>query len=159
MKIETSAANDLVINRIFDAPRAIVFQMWTDPEHAKSWWGCDEFRARRMEMDVRPGGAWRSYLQSKSGDELRLGGEFREVIKPEKLVFTFAWDKSNEAGPGGGETLVTVTFVEQNGKTLMNFRHSRFESVELRDNHQLGWASGFKRLDEQFSQLKELQPV
>ena len=140
------AERELVIIRIFDAPRELVFRAWTDPRLAKDWFGPRDYPATHMEMDVRPGGAWRGCLRStESGKELRLGGVFREVTPPERVVFTFAWE---EEGERGLETEVTLTFAEQDGKTRMTFRQVPFQSVEERDGHQGGWTSSFDRLEE-----------
>jgi uncharacterized protein YndB with AHSA1/START domain len=140
------AERELVITRVFDAPRELVFKVWTDPRHAKNWWGPKDYPATHLEMDVRPGGAWRGRLRSiNDGRELGLGGVFREVVAPERVVFTFAWE---EEGERGLETLVTVTFAEQDGKTRMTFRHAPFQSFEERDGHQGGWSSSFDRLED-----------
>jgi uncharacterized protein YndB with AHSA1/START domain len=78
-----------------------------------------------------------------------LGGVFREVVAPERVVFTFAWD---EEGERGLETLVTVTFAEEEGKTRMTFRQVPFQSIEERDGHRGGWTSSFDRLAEYVTQ-------
>jgi uncharacterized protein YndB with AHSA1/START domain len=136
----------LHFTRVFDAPRELVFKAWTDPKHLRHWWGPKNFPADELSMEVRPGGRWRHRLRStENGDELWHGGVFREVVPPERLVFTFAWD---EDGMRGHETIVTVTFAEQNGKTLMTFHHELFRSVEERDGHMGGWTSTFDRLAE-----------
>jgi len=141
----------LVITRTFDAPRAQVFKAWTDARVAKNWWGPRDFPATHLEMDARPGGAWRGKLRSvETGQELRLGGVFRDVVAPERLVFTFSWE---EEGERGLEMLVTVTFADQGGKTLMTFRHEPFQSFEERDGHRGGWNSSFDRLAEQLARL------
>jgi uncharacterized protein YndB with AHSA1/START domain len=151
-----STEGELVITRVFDAPRALVFKVWTDPKHIRNWWGPKNFPAVDLSMDVRPGGRWRNRLRStETGDDLWHGGVFREVVPPERLVFTFAWD---EAGERGLETLVTVTFAEQNGKTLMTFRHEPFRSVEEREGHKGGWTSTFDRLDEHLAQMRRSNP-
>lgn len=142
---------ELVISRVFDAPRELVFELWTDPRHAKTWWGPRDYPATHMEMDIRPGGAWRNCLRSsETGKELWQRGVFREVVKPERLVFTFAWE---EEGERGLETLVTVTFTEQDGKTRMTFRQAPFQSIQERDGHHGGWTSTFDRLDEHLAHL------
>ncbi len=138
-------APELVMSRIFAAPRALVFRAWTDPAHAVRWWGPADFPATHLEMDVRPGGRWRGCLTGvKDGRELWQGGEFREVEAPARLVFTFSWD---EEGERGQETLVTITFTEQDGGTLMDFRQAPFQSVGERDSHRHGWGSMFDRFD------------
>ena len=144
-QIVEPAERELVITRVFAAPRALVFEAWTDPRHAMSWWGPVDHPATHVEMDVRPGGRWRHRLTSpETGQDLWHGGVFREVAAPERLVFTFAWE---EEGERGLETLVTVTFPEESGKTRMTFRQVPFQSVEERDGHRGGWTSTFDRLD------------
>ncbi|HEX6013511.1 MAG TPA: SRPBCC domain-containing protein [Geminicoccaceae bacterium] len=143
----------LEITRVFDAPPSLVFKAWTDPAHAARWAGPRGFTATHLKGDVRPGGAWRTCLRrDEDGEELWQGGTYREVVEPERLVFTFAWD--GEDGRRGHETLVTVTFAEhQGGKTRMTFRQAVFESVGQRDGHQGGWNSAFDRLAEHVAGL------
>jgi uncharacterized protein YndB with AHSA1/START domain len=137
----------LVITRVFDAPRELVFKLWADPAHAKHWMGPRGFTATHIEQDPRPGGAWRLCLRADDGSrELWQGGVFREIVEPERLVYSFAWD--GEDGRRGHETLVTITFAEHQGKTKMTFRQAVFESVGQRDGHQGGWNSSFDRLAE-----------
>jgi uncharacterized protein YndB with AHSA1/START domain len=140
---------ELVIARTLDAPRALVFAAWTDPRRALQWWGPVNYPAAHAEMDVRPGGAWRICLRStEGGPDLWQGGVFREVVPPERLVFTFAWE---EEGERGLETLVTVTLAEAGGKTRMTFRQTPFQSDKERDGHRWGWNSAFDRLDGRLS--------
>jgi uncharacterized protein YndB with AHSA1/START domain len=142
-----AAERALVITRVFDAPRALVFKLWTDPAHAKHWMGPRGFTATHFEQDPRPGGTWRACLrEDDSGRELWQGGVVREIVEPERLVYTFAWDREN--GSRGHETLVTITFAEHDGKTKMTFRQAVFETVGQRDGHQGGWNSSFDRLAE-----------
>ena len=137
---------ELLIERVFNAPRELVFQAWTDPEHIRQWFGPRDHPAREMTMDVRPGGRWRGCLRStETGNDLWLGGVYREIVPPERLVFTFAGE---EEGERGLETLVTITFAERGGKTHMTFRQSPFQSGGERDGHRGGWTSTFDRLDE-----------
>jgi uncharacterized protein YndB with AHSA1/START domain len=143
---------ELVIMRVFNAPRDLVWQAWTDPKQAVQWWGPKEYPAAHLEMDLRPGGVWRGLLRSPSdGGELSHKGVFREVTPPERLVFTFSWD---EEGERGLETLITITFADQGDKTLMTFRQIPFQSAEERDGHRYGWGSAFERLDDQLLDLQ-----
>ena len=142
---------ELVIVRVFDAPRRRVFEAWTDPSQAMRWMGPRGFAATHLEADLRSGGAWRICLRrDEDGEELWQGGVYREVVEPERLVFTFAWD--GEDGRRGHETLVTIMFAEQRGRTTMTFRQELFESVEERDGHGDGWNSTFDRLAECLAQ-------
>lgn len=138
-------SDELVITRVFNASRELLFRLWTDPHHAINWWGPQDCPATHMEMDVRPGGKWRYCLRATAdGRELWHNGVFREVAVPERLVFTFAWEEDGERGL---ETLVTVTFTEDAGRTRMTFRHAPFQSIAERDGHVGGWTSAFDRLD------------
>ena len=144
--IADPAERALVITRIFDAPRELVFEAWTDVRHAMNWWGPRHHPATQVDMDVRPGGRWRHCLRSvETGNDLWHGGEFREVVPPERLVFTFAWE---EEGERGLETLVTVTFDDVGGKTRMTMHQTPFQSHGERDGHSEGWSSTFDRLEE-----------
>ena len=137
---------ELVITRLFDAPRKLVFEAWTDPKHLAQWWGPRDYPAALVKLDVRPGGAWRHCLRStETGNDLWHRGVFREVVAPERLVFTFAWEEDGERGL---ETLVTVTFADEDGKTRMTLRQTPFQSDGERDGHQSGWNSTFDRLAE-----------
>jgi uncharacterized protein YndB with AHSA1/START domain len=136
----------LTITRVFDAPRDLVWQTWTDPKHLMSWWGPRTHPAENVEADIRVGGRWRHCLRAvEDGSELRHGGVFREVVSPERLVFTFAWE---EEGERGIENVVTVTFAEQGDRTMMTMQQTPFQSFKERDGHQGGWGSAFDRLDE-----------
>src|ERR1700752_2513004 len=89
---------ELVITRIFDAPREVVFNAWSEPERAMRWWGPQGFTTAHCEMDVRPGGTYRVCMRSPEGTEHWQRGVCREVVEPERLVFSFAWEDA-EGGP------------------------------------------------------------
>jgi uncharacterized protein YndB with AHSA1/START domain len=141
-----SADRTLVVTRLLDAPRELVFRMWTDPRHAEQWWGPQGFTTTSLDMDVRPGGAYRAAMLSPEGRLHTRRGVYREVVPPERLVFTFAWEDA--AGDLGHETLVTVTFAEQGGKTLLTLHQATFDSVADCDGHRRGWASCLERFAE-----------
>ncbi len=139
-----SAGRELLIERVFNAPRELVFRAWTDPDHIRNWFGPRDYPATQVTMDVRPGGRWRGCLRStETGNDLWVGGVYREIVPPERLVFTFAWE---EEGERGLETLVTIAFAEQGAKTLMTFRQTPFQSAGELDGHRGGWTSSFDRL-------------
>jgi uncharacterized protein YndB with AHSA1/START domain len=139
----------LTITRIFDAPRARVFQAFIDPEQLMQWMGPRSHPIFEMRADIRPGGAWRFGLRAVDGDEvLWQSGTYREIVPNRKLAFTFAWDPSPRGlGP---ETLVEITFEDQGAKTLMTFRQSVFDSPANCDGHRVGWNSAFDRLADLF---------
>ena len=107
------------------------------------WWGPRNYTAPSVKLDLRPGGAFRACIRSPEGEDSWMSGIYREVVAPERLVFTFAWE---EDGKRGLETLVTVTFAEQEGKTKLTFHQAAFDSVEQRDSHLEGWGECLDRL-------------
>ena len=110
---QPTAQHEVVITRAFDAPRALVFKAWSAPEHMVRWLGPKNFTAPHCTMDFRVGGAYRACICSPEGKEYWMRGIYREIVEPERIVFTFSWE---EEGERGRENLVTVTFAEQGGK-------------------------------------------
>jgi uncharacterized protein YndB with AHSA1/START domain len=141
-----SAAPELVITRVFDAPRRLVFKAWTQPEHLARWWGPKGFTLLSCETDVRPGGAWVRRMRSPEGMEAIKRGVYREIIEPERLVFTYVNDAAD--GRLGPETVVTVTFEEQGAKTKLTLHQTGFETIAARDAHEGGWTSCLERFAE-----------
>ena len=142
-----SAERELVITRIFDAPRRLVFKAWTEPDHLVRWWGPQGFTSTIIKMDVRPGGAYRIHMRSPEGNDHWSQSIYREVVEPERLVLTGNWTDS-EGNPTSPETLLTVTFEEHDGKTKLTLHQAVFESVTARDAHRGGWTSSLDRLAE-----------
>jgi uncharacterized protein YndB with AHSA1/START domain len=140
---QATAQHELVITRTFDAPRNLVFKAWTAPEHMVRWLGPRNFTAPSCKMDFRPGGAFRACICAPDGKEYWMRGIYREIVEPERLIFTFSWE---EDGERGRETMITITFGEQGDKTRMTFRQAFFETVENRDSHHGGWTECFERL-------------
>jgi uncharacterized protein YndB with AHSA1/START domain len=143
------AERELVITRIFDAPRRLVFKMWTDPEHLARWWGPRGFTTISARMDVRPGGVWSRSMRAPGGSIIRKHGVYREIVMPERLVLTYITD--DLAGNPGPETLVTVTFVDLGGKTRLTLHQAGFESGAAREAHHGGWTSCLECLAEHLS--------
>lgn len=137
------AAHELVITRLFDAPRALVFKCWTDPQHASMWWGPQGFTLEACQMDVRVGGAWRMGMRSPEGTRHVKSGIYQEVVPPERLVTTFAWE--DETGQPKHQMLLEVTFAEEGRKTRLTLRHTKLESENARDLHRGGWLSTMDR--------------
>ena len=130
--------DELFIVRAFDAPRPLVFRLWEDPAHRLRWWGPKGYACTHLTQDFRPGGAWRACITSAARGDSWHGGVFREIERDRRIVFTFTW----EDGPAGGvETVVTVTFADQNGMTVQTFHQTPFASVERRDSHVMGWST------------------
>lgn len=143
---EHSANNDLVISRVFNAPPALVFAAWTVPRHQAHWSGPEGFTTPHHAMDLRPGGAWRACLRSPQGEDHWVGGVYREIEPPTRLVMTHGWQQE-DGQPTGPETLITITFAEEGpGRTRMHFHQSGFGSQASRDGHADGWSSSFDKL-------------
>ena len=87
-----TAQRELVITRVFDAPRALVFKAWTEPDRLVRWWGPQGFTTPFCTMDLRPGGAVRFCMRSPEGTDHWLQGVYREIVAPERLVCTWAWE-------------------------------------------------------------------
>ncbi len=140
---------DFTITRVFDAPRDLVFQAWTDPAHAAAWFGPQGCTTPldTISMDVRPGGAWRATMvRDDNGQQYPTGGTYREVDAPARLVFTWT-DPTTPAGRPV-QSLVTIDLVERDGKTEMTFRQTGFATDGERDGVHSGWSSGFDKLAE-----------
>jgi uncharacterized protein YndB with AHSA1/START domain len=142
---------EIVVARLLDAPRRLVFRAWTDPVLAAHWWGPQGFTSVSCEMDVRPGGKWRRSMRSPDGSLHCARGVYREIAVPERLVFTYAWEDAD--GRPGHETVVAVTFAEIGGKTELILRQSAFQSVAAADAHRGGWTSCFERFAEYLATL------
>ena len=150
--VPSSDGRELLITRIFNAPRDLVFQAWIDPKHLAHWSGPRGFTTPHSTMDPRPGGVYRACLRSPEGIDHWIRGVYREITPPERLVMTHAWE--NDDGQPGPETVVTVTFAEQEGKTTMTFHQAFFESAASRDGHMEGWSSSFDRLAEYLARVE-----
>ena len=146
-----AAGHELTIRRTFEAPRALVFAAWTEPTHLAQWSCPRGFTFTENAGELRVGGAFTARMRSPQGTEHRLRGVYREIVPPEKLVFTHCW--LDENGKPGPETIVTVVLTERDGRTEMRFHQGIFESVSSRDGHEQGWMSCFERLAELLARL------
>lgn len=149
--------NELVIERVIDAPRELVFKVWTDPKHFANWWGPKAYTNPVCELDPKPNGTIKIYMQGADGVIIPTGGMYREVIEPERLVFT-----SNaffdETGTPHLETLNTVTFEEYEGKTKMTLRAVVVKATPEMDGPlsgmEAGWNESLDKLDVVVNTLK-----
>ena len=135
---KTLAEREITITRVFDAPRATVFRALTDANQLAEWWGPKNFTNPVCKIDARVGGAIRIHMRSPDGSVYPMKGEVREIVHPERLVFTnIAVDT---AGNSIIEGLTTVTFVERDGKTTMTL-HTRGRAVV---DHAVGYLQGME---------------
>jgi uncharacterized protein YndB with AHSA1/START domain len=152
-------AAKLEIRRTFAAPREKVFAAWTQREKLEKWM-CRDVPTqdpRYTELDVRPGGRYVIEIEMPAeGFTYRGYGIFHEVKPPEKLVFTWAWEKvPPEKGKSEDlqitESLVTVELIARGSSTEMVFTHENFTSAKIRDDHQKGWVGCFEVLEKYLS--------
>lgn len=144
---------EFVAERIFDAPRELVFRAFSDPELVAQWWGPKGWTLPVSKMDFRPGGTWHYCMRGPDGEESWGKAVYREIIAPERIVYTDFF--SNEEGtPAEGmpELLVTMTFTEHDGKTKLTSRTQFASAAELQATLDMGMAEGLSetwdRLDE-----------
>jgi uncharacterized protein YndB with AHSA1/START domain len=118
---------EIVMTRVFDAPRERLFQAYTDPKVIPRWWGPARYTTAVDRMDLRPGGTWRYVHRGADGSEYAFRGEYREIVPPERLVSTFEFE-----GLPGHVSVDTASFEDLGGKTRLT-AVSLFDSVEDRD--------------------------
>jgi uncharacterized protein YndB with AHSA1/START domain len=116
LTVTTPTDREIVMTRVFDAPRELVFEAWTRPELLKRWlYGPEEWPLAVCEIDLRVGGALRFVWRHRDGRDMGMSGVYREIAPSERLVFTELFDEDWT----GGEALVTMVFAEDAGKTTL----------------------------------------
>lgn len=145
MNTAATADRILVITRNFDAPRRLVFEAWSKPEHLARWWGPKDFTLAHCELDFRESGAYRFCMHSPEGDDHWVWGKYRELIAPERIVFT--WDRVDLEGNPRSASVVTITLDEYRGMTTLTLRQELFATREDRDEHRGGWTECLDRLE------------
>ncbi|GGY85329.1 SRPBCC domain-containing protein [Pseudoduganella plicata] len=136
--------DELLIVRTFDAPRALVFHIWRQPEHVRQWLAPMDFQCVSLAWDFRPGGAWRACIKSPDSEHW-MGGRFIEIEAERHIVFTFRWDPDGSPDTDSPENRITVTFEEEDGRTVQRFHQAPFTTVARRDSHTKGWTSVVER--------------
>jgi len=154
-----SEDREIVISRVFNAPRELVFKAWTEPDHLKRWWAPKGCTTPVCRVDLRPGGVFHYCMRLPEGREIWGLGIYREIVEPERIVYTdtFADPDGKPVPPSyygmsashPSETLVTVTFAELAGKTKLTLVHSIALSVEERGGAEQGWNQMLDRLAEE----------
>jgi uncharacterized protein YndB with AHSA1/START domain len=145
-----TSRREILVTRVFDAPRELVFKAWTDPKHLAHWWGPNGFSITTSEMDFKPGGVWRFVMDGPDGRDYQNEQVYVEIAESERLVYRHASDP---------QFLMTVTFADDGGKTKLTARMV-FESAGLRDKtvKACGAVEGLRqtlgRLGEYVTQMK-----
>src|SRR5687768_375094 len=154
--VTTPSDREIAISRELDAPRRLVFRTLTEPELVKRWlYGPDGWSFTTCEIDLRVGGAFRYVWGNADGRTMGLGGVYREIRRPERIVNTERFDGEDDSG----ETLVTNALMEWDGRTRLTMT-LRYQSRELRDeaaasNMTAGMEAGFDRVDRVLAELLE----
>lgn len=166
---EVITGSEFVMTRVFNAPRHLVFQVWTEAEHLARWWGPKGFTINLIKFDLRPGGLFHYSMQPPGGEKMWGKFAYREIVRPERIVWvnSFADPEGNTVRPPFApdfplEILNTLTFTEQDGKTILTLRgvpihataaeHERFAAMN--EGMQKGWTG---TLDQLAAELASLQ--
>ena len=149
LQVTTPSDREILLTRVFDAPRHLVFDCFTKPELLKRWGlGPREWTLTGCDIDLRPGGAWRFIMIKTDGTEMIMSGIYKEIVVPERIVQTERFEKP--AYPG--ETLNTTTFTEKSGKTTLNIVvqcHSQeVRDMVLKSGMEKGAGISYDRLEE-----------
>lgn len=152
----TGTENEIVIERVFDAPRELVWRAWTDPEHFKRWWGPREYTCPRCTIDLRPGGSWHAAMRGPDGKDLWSKGIYQEIVEPERIVSTdfFSNAEGDHVDPTEyglppefpAEMLVTVTFEDVDGKTRLTVHQSMPAELAKQIGAYEGWSQSLDKL-------------
>jgi uncharacterized protein YndB with AHSA1/START domain len=153
-KVTMPSDREIQLTRVFDAPRALVFEAMSKPEHIKQWWGClgEGYSVPVCEVDLRPGGRWRFVNKHPKG-EAAFYGVYREIAPPERMVYTEIYEPFPDV-----ESVVTVVLTEEKSKTRITVT-ALYPSVEVRDmvaktGMERGAATSYDRLEELVARLK-----
>jgi len=151
----------VVITRVFDAPRELVFKAWTDPEHLERWFAPRGCAVTFKQIDLRQGGSFHSCIRTPDGHDCWCRGVYREIVEPERIVYTMAVsdEQGNLIDPVDAgmdpdwprETIVTVTFAEQEGRTRLTLHQTVLESIAKRTGAYPSWIEMMDRLDEELA--------
>ncbi len=143
-----TAQRELLITRVFDAPRSLVFKAWTQPDRVMQWWSPKSFTSTFCTIDLRVGGVCRHCMRSPEGKDYWSKGVYREIVEPSRIVCTdaFSDEKGNIVSPKQyglndwpDETLITATFDDYAGKTKLTLKHSPVPVSKETDMCRQGW--------------------
>jgi uncharacterized protein YndB with AHSA1/START domain len=159
-----SSERELVVTRTFGARRELVWKAWTEPEYLMRWWGPKNFTSPVCQVDFRVGGVYLFCMRSPEGQDFWSTGVYREIIEPERIAYThsFADEKGNPVpashyqmpGDWPAETLTTVIFEEDQGKTKLTLRHTGIPSGVMSEMARAGWNESLDKLAESLDKIE-----
>lgn len=147
--VTTPSPREICLTRLFDAPRHLVFEAMTKPEHITRWWGRlgEGFTVPVCEVDLRPGGAWRFGSQTPNGELIAFHGVYREIAPPDRMVYTEIFEPFPD-----DEAVVTLVLADENGKTRLTatavYRSRFFRDAVLASGMEQGAALSYDHLEE-----------
>jgi uncharacterized protein YndB with AHSA1/START domain len=142
------AAGTVQITRRYPAAASRVFRALTDPEEFKRWWTPPGYELVGLDLDVRPGGAYKIEMRKlPDGAPFHVSGVYHEVVSGSRLVFTWAWSHLHDMPPDS--TLVTIKLKEENGETHLVLTHEGLKDEKMCIDHQKGWTACCDRIESQ----------
>jgi uncharacterized protein YndB with AHSA1/START domain len=147
------------MERVFDAPRELVFKAWSKPEYLKQWWGPKGWTLPVCKVDFRPGGVWHYCMQGPEGEEAWGKAIYREIVEPERIVYNdYFSDAEGSVAEGMPEILSTVTFADHNGQTKLTARAEFASAADLQATLDMGMSEGMAdTFDRLAAYLEELR--
>jgi len=145
LELNETTDDQLVIIKKLNAPKTLVYDVLTEPEHLMKWSHPHNSEVSLAEGDLKVGGKYKMVLRSREGNEYGLAGEYRELSKPDKVVYTQYLDPSY--GMDNPITEITITLEENDGVTTMLFVQTGFASRQARDQSLIGWTQGFENFE------------
>lgn len=143
------------IEKVLEAPRDAVFRAWTTPEGLRRWWGPGDYTTPLAEVDLRPGGTYHLVMEPPDGAQLHVGGTYREVDPPRRLVYTWQW---TSGVPDPRESVVTVEFEDLGSRTRVTLVHDGFDEAAPVEPYESGWQSGFDKLTAFVAEPNHIEP-
>ncbi len=153
---QATATRDVLITRIFDAPRKLVWQAWTEPEHVMRWWGPKDFTSPVCKIDLRIGGQYHFCMRDQNGQDYWSKGVYLEIIPMTKIMATDSFsDAEGNTIPASqyglpedwpNELLVTMTFEDLDGKTKLTIRHQGIPDGQMKEMTSAGWNESLDKL-------------
>ena len=135
----------LRVTRLIKAPRERIFEAWTKPADIQKWFGPETCQVQSAKLDLRVGGEYQLRVNSENMGAVNLHGVFRELKRPSKLVYT--WSFSGNPKLEGGDSQVTVEFLDRKGDTEIQITHEQLPNEEVKEDHNQGWNGSLDKLE------------
>jgi uncharacterized protein YndB with AHSA1/START domain len=140
--------------RVFDAPRELVFQAWSRPDYLKQWWGPTGWTLPVCNTDFRPGGVWHYCMRGPNGEESWGKAVYQEIVEPERIVYVDAFsDAEGNVAEGMPEMVIRLTFTDVDGKTKLTSRTQFASAADLERTLAMGMAEGFNQTLDRLAEL------